>query len=270
MEYFDTILEDKIPLKIIEIDEKEYDCICVMTDLHGTYKAFEKVYTELEKTFSFNKKVLYIILGDSCDRGEKSFELYKKFQKINKMKNRKVIHLLGNHEQMLLNSINNREYLNLWLSNGGVETIFSFDKKMKKKFFPITENNNYEKLLDTGYNFSKEFPDYYNYILNFPHIVVSQNYIFVHAGIDFNVPLKEQDKEKLLWRRDYWQKFNNTGKKVFHGHTPVKKVCGTKNCINLDTGVVFGLKLTIVKIENGKETYYEIKNEKVEDENDSK
>ena len=60
MEYFDTILEDKIPLKIIEIDEKEYDCICVMTDLHGTYKAFEKVYTELEKTFSFNKKVLYI------------------------------------------------------------------------------------------------------------------------------------------------------------------------------------------------------------------
>ena len=108
MEYFDTILEDKIPLKIIEIDEKEYDCICVMTDLHGTYKAFEKVYTELEKTFSFNKKVLYIILGDSCDRGEKSFELYKKFQKINKMKNRKVIHLLGNHEQMLLNSINNR------------------------------------------------------------------------------------------------------------------------------------------------------------------
>ena len=60
---------------------------------------------------------------------------------------------------MLLNSVNNREYLNLWLSNGGVETIFSFDKKMKKKFFPITENNNYEKLLDTGYDFSKKFPE---------------------------------------------------------------------------------------------------------------
>ena len=171
---------------------------------------------------------------------------------------------------MLLNSVNNREYLNLWLSNGGVETIFSFDKKMKKKFFPITENNNYEKLLDTGYDFSKNFPEYYDFILEFPHIVISQNYIFVHAGIDFNLPLDKQDKEKLLWRRDYWQKFNNTGKKVFHGHTPVKKVCGTKNCINLDTGVVFGLKLTIVKIEDGKETYYEIKNEKVENENDSK
>ena len=270
MEYFDTFLEDKIPLKIVEIDEKEYDYICVMTDLHGTFEAFEKAYNELEKIFSREQKVLYLILGDSCDRGEDSFKLYKTYKKINEIKNRKVIHLLGNHEQMLLNSINNREYLNLWLSNGGAETIFSFDKKAKKTYFPLNENNNYEKLLNSQYDFSKKFPDYYNYILNFPHIVVSQNYIFVHAGIDFNVSLKEQDKEKLLWRRDYWQKFNNTGKKVFHGHTPVQKVCGTKNCINLDTGVVFGLKLTIVKIENGKETYYEIKNEKVENENDSK
>lgn len=265
MEYFDTILEDKIPLKIVEIDEKEYDYICVMTDLHGTFEAFEKAYNELEKTFSREQKVLYLILGDSCDRGEDSFKLYKTYKKINEIKNRKVIHLLGNHEQMLLNSINNREYLNLWLSNGGAETIFSFDKKAKKTYFPLNENNNYEKLLNSQYDFSKKFPEYYDYILNFPHIVVSQNYIFVHAGIDFNVSLKEQDKEKLLWRRDYWQKFNNTGKKVFHGHTPVKKVCGTKNCINLDTGAVFGLKLTIVKIENGKEIYYEIKNEKADD-----
>lgn len=265
MEYFDTILEDKIPLKIVEIDEKEYDYICVMTDLHGTFEAFEKAYNELEKTFSREQKVLYLILGDSCDRGEDSFKLYKTYKKINEIKNRKVIHLLGNHEQMLLNSINNREYLNLWLSNGGAETIFSFDKKAKKTYFPLNENNNYEKLLNSQYDFSKKFPEYYDYILNFPHIVVSQNYIFVHAGIDFNVSLKEQNKEKLLWRRDYWQKFNNTGKKVFHGHTPVKKVCGTKNCINLDTGAVFGLKLTIVKIENGKEIYYEIKNEKADD-----
>lgn len=265
MEYFDTILEDKIPLKIVEIDEKEYDYICVMTDLHGTFEAFEKAYNELEKTFSKEQKVLYLILGDSCDRGENSFKLYKTYKKINKIKNRKVIHLLGNHEQMLLNSVNDKNYLNMWLSNGGTDTIFSFDKKAKKTYFPLNENNNYEKLLNSQYDFSKKFPEYYDFILEFPHIVISQNYIFVHAGIDFTLSLDKQDKEKLLWRRDYWQKFNNTGKKVFHGHTPVKKVCGTKNCINLDTGVVFGLKLTIVKIENGKETYYEIKNEKADD-----
>ena len=81
----------------------------------------------------------------------------KHIKKINKIRNRKVIHLLGNHEQMLLNSVNNREYLNLWLSNGGSDTIFSFDKKMKKRFFPITENNNYEKLLDTRYDFQNNF-----------------------------------------------------------------------------------------------------------------
>lgn len=144
MEYFDTILEDKIPLKIVEIDEKEYDYICVMTDLHGIFEAFEKAYNELEKTFSRKQKVLYLILGDSCDRGEDSFKLYKTYKKINEIKNRKVIHLLGNHEQMLLNSVNDKNYLNMWLSNGGVETIFSFDKKMKKKFFPITKNNNYK------------------------------------------------------------------------------------------------------------------------------
>ena len=160
MEYFDTFLEDKIPLKIVEIDEKEYDYICVMTDLHGTFEVFDKVYKELEKTFSKEQKVLYLILGDSCDRGENSFKLYKTYKKINKIKNRKVIHLLGNHEQMLLNSVNDKNYLNMWLSNGGSDTIFSFDKKAKKTYFPLNENNNYEKLLNSQYDFSKTFPEY--------------------------------------------------------------------------------------------------------------
>ena len=79
-------------------------------------------------------------------------------------------------------------------------------------------------------------------------IIESESYIFVHAGLDFSKSLEEQDINKVLWRRDNWQEYNSTGKTVFYGHTPQKKANNINDCINLDTGISFNLKMSVAKI----------------------
>lgn len=90
------------------------------------------------------------------------------------------------------------------------------------------------------------------YVSNFPHIIEGNENIFVHDGIDFNKKIENQDKEEVLWRRDKWYLKNNTGKQIFYGHTPQKDISVINNCYNLDTGIYFGLKMSIFEIKNKK------------------
>ena len=240
MECFDKKLDSIIKLKIETFSEKDYDFIYVMTDLHGSYNAFEKFYDKISKEHGKKEKILFIITGDSCDRGSDTKKLYDIYNEINKKENRKVIHLLGNHEEILLNSVKGKDYLNHWLSSGGISTIFSFDEDYQKRYDKINSENLteiYFDLLNSNYNFKEKFSKYYKNILSFPLIIESESFIFVHAGIDFSKPLEEQDINKVLWRRDNWQEYNNTGKTIFYGHTPQKKANNINNCINLKKSV---------------------------------
>ena len=251
MEYFDKKLESAVELKIETFNEKDYDCIYVLTDLHGSYNAFEKFYSNVSKEHNENEKILFVITGDSCDRGPDTKKLYDIYKEINKKENRKAIHLLGNHEEILLNSVKGKDYLNHWLSSGGISTIFSFDEDYQKRYDKITSENLtkiYFDILNSNYNFKEKFSEYYKNILSFPLIAESENYIFVHAGLDFSKPLEKQEVNKVLWRRDNWKEYNSTGKTVFYGHTPQKKANNINNCINLDTGISFNLKMSAAKI----------------------
>ena len=69
-------------------------------------------------------------------------------------------------------------------------------------------------------------------------------YIFVHAGLNFNIENPFSDKVSMLWIRDDYTdiaKINN--KTIIHGHTPVSLIKmlnqPNKNNINIDGGCVF-------------------------------
>ena len=61
--------------KIEYINENDYNRIFVTSDIHGYYNLFEKLLNKID----LKKDDLLIILGDSCDRGENSIELYLKY-----------------------------------------------------------------------------------------------------------------------------------------------------------------------------------------------
>ena len=137
----------------------------------------------------------------------------------------KVIHLVGNHEDTILKSRNDITHKANWMFNGGERTVYSF----------FRHQNKFEEIIDYWEEFYKE-KWLFDFFEEMPHIVESENCIFVHAGIDFSKSLENQDEAYVVWTRDDWYMKNNTGKIVFYGHTPQNEVISYNNCFNLDSG----------------------------------
>jgi serine/threonine protein phosphatase 1 len=77
----------------------------------------------------------------------------------------------------------------------------------------------------------------------------TDSYIFVHAGMRQNVPLDQQVPQDLLWIRDkFIQATYSFGKRVVFGHTPFDEPRVESNKIGIDTGAVYGNKLTCVQL----------------------
>jgi serine/threonine protein phosphatase 1 len=71
----------------------------------------------------------------------------------------------------------------------------------------------------------------------------------VHAGLREKVPLEDQRSEDLLWiRHKFIRSGHAFGKRVVFGHTPLSQPLVQKNKIGIDTGAVYGNKLTCVKL----------------------
>jgi serine/threonine protein phosphatase 1 len=77
----------------------------------------------------------------------------------------------------------------------------------------------------------------------------TENYIFVHAGMRDKVPLESQKETDLLWIRDeFIYSDYDFGKRVVFGHTPFKEPLVQTNKIGIDTGAVYGNRLTCVQL----------------------
>ncbi len=71
----------------------------------------------------------------------------------------------------------------------------------------------------------------------------------MHAGLRENIPLEMQDPADFLWiREDFVHSDFDFGKRVVFGHTPYKEPLVEPNKIGIDTGAVYGNKLTCVEL----------------------
>ena len=238
-------------MKIEKIDEEDYKKIFVISDLHGSYDIFEKFLKEI----NIGKEDLIIILGDSCDRGYKSWNLYKKYvNMINEGYNLK--HIRGNHEDMMIKAMkSSKNDYYLWLMNGGINTLESFYKNeiIKTKNYSrddLDEWIHQKKLMDIGW--------FNEFIENMPHMIIGNNNIFVHAGFDGTKSEMDQDEDFLLWTRSSFWGNNKTGKAIYYGHTVNvdKKIKhNINNVYGMDTGVVLFDVLACREIKSGDEKY---------------
>ena len=234
----------KSNFKIEYINENDYNRIFVVSDIHGYYNLFEKLLNKIDLT----KNDLLIILGDSCDRGENSIELYLKYIELQEQ-GYQVKHIWGNHEEMLYESaFVSSYYRDLWYRVGGDETAYNYTQYIKK----IIGKNN-KKLLDiSNAEWLKKFLE------EMPFMIISDKSIFVHAGFDCSKSVEEQEVDYLLWNRDKFWENNNTGKSIYFGHTPsisgeVREYINNVFC--LDTGSFFNYRLGVMEIKS-KEMFY--------------
>ena len=241
-------MENKI--KIEKINESDYNRIFVISDIHGQYDLFLKMI----KKIGLKREDLMIIAGDICDRGEKSYEIYMKCMKMIKLGyNLKFI--LGNHEDMLLEDLENDYPLRY-------ETEFSiyrnskyFNKKSMKEW--------YEE------NFFKEIKWLVKWLKNCPLIISGNENIFVHAGLDLQTDVEKQERETVLWtREEFWLNEESMleeyrSKNIYFGHTP--NINGrisekTDKIWDIDCGAFFTHFLGCVEVKS-KEKIYVFENE---------
>jgi len=203
--------------------------IFAIGDIHGCLEKLEELMTK----FDIDKeKDVLVFIGDYIDRGKSSKEVVDYVISLQGKYNH-VVCLLGNHEQMFMQYLEGLDE-ELYLGNGGVSTLSSYEI-----FLSDNVEKRREKIPEAHRRFYESLLPYY----------ATDKYIFVHAGIRPGLPLEEQTLDDLLWiRYEFIENAKDFGKTVVFGHTPLMSPLIEKNKIGIDTGAVYGGKLTGVEL----------------------
>ena len=232
-------------IKIEKINENDYNRIFVMSDIHGQYELFLKMLDKI----GLKREDLLVIIGDICDRGKKSYEIYMKCIKMRKLGyNLKFI--LGNHEDMLLEDLENDYPIRY-------ETEYSVFRN--SKYFENKDMKDWHEE-----NFLEEIEWLVKWLKNCPLIISGNENIFVHAGLDLKKVLEKQEKETVLWTREEFWLMENVeleeykGKNIYFGHTPningrISKK--TDRIKGIDCGAFFTHFLGCIEVKSQEEIY---------------
>jgi serine/threonine protein phosphatase 1 len=212
----------------------------VIPDIHGCARTFK---TLLHKVLMLRPDDNLYLLGDYIDRGPRSKELLDEIIRLRRS-GYSVHTLRGNHEVMLLQSRESLSALRLWLINGGQATLESFGAE------------------DPG-----EIPyGYRNFLLGLNSHIILDNFVLVHACLNFEIPDPYADTEAMLWARTCNVNPERIGgRRIICGHTAISRDSVeeslTTNRIMLDNGCVYkdspGLgSLTALEL-NSMKLYYQ-------------
>ena len=217
----------------------------IVGDIHGCYPQFRRL---LEKVEFEEKKDRIISLGDLMDRGEMSYEVLMYVRRLKERMKERCVLLMGNHEWMAIHGRLDPLLRRMWYDNGGKATIDSFKQHGDRLEHYIAWMRR-------------------NMVLYYKE----EDFQCVHAGIVKEEP-RENTEETLLWTRLAVEENQYTGKLTIIGHTPLKDVIyftgswkdtdvvpygvekklPKQGMICIDTGCVFGKKLTMMIVEEGR------------------
>lgn len=209
--------------------------IYAIGDIHGRFDLLVKTLNTIHQIDDPDKTVVF--LGDYVDRGPESADVIDRLMELEaRPGNMKVVCLMGNHERMMLDALENGNgygYMSSWLMNGGLETLESYGAASSDG---VVSNAPLHHIPISHIKWMKNLPLYYE----------TDNYFFVHAGINPDRALDNQKEKDLLWIREYFLKTDRgtcQEKHVVHGHTPQEydtaRFAHKHRRTNLDSGSVW-------------------------------
>lgn len=198
--------------------------IYAVGDIHGSLSKLQQLIARCEQ-HAAGRPMTFVFLGDYVDRGPDSAGVIRTVIELQSSLGDRVIALKGNHEAIALGVIDGTLPADYWFAQGGTATLRSY-----------------------GVQSASDLPrDHVEWLRSLRLIYDDGRRFFVHAGIDPNKPLDAQDERDLLWIREpFLRDRRDYGRLVVHGHTPLPtdRPDLRGNRLNLDTGAVFGGKLT--------------------------
>lgn len=215
----------------------------VIGDVHGRLDLLDALAQAIEDddAASTASDTTVVLLGDLVDRGNDSAGVIRFVRKWQKKHNVRI--LMGNHEEMFLQSFEDREVLRHFLKHGGRETLQSFGLP-RKQLNSLNIDQLFDRLQDLVPLKTRQF------IGSFEDMIVAGDYLFVHAGIDPLLPLHQQRRSDYLWIRErFLQHKGPLPKVVVHGHTIYDDVEDRGTRIGIDTGAFRTGVLTALVLE---------------------
>lgn len=200
--------------------------IFAVGDIHG---CLDKLISLMGVIDIDPEKDMLLFIGDYIDRGTQSKEVVDYLIDLARRQHR-VIFLKGNHEHMLQKYLSGVDRFH-FLANGGQTTLDSYLKDRSRPGSSLIPSAHLD--------FFDNLRLYYE----------ADQYIFVHAGLKANISLQKQNEWDMLWIRDEFICSDfDFGKRVIFGHTPFREPLVLDNKIGIDTGAVYGNKLTCVEL----------------------
>jgi len=185
----------------------------VIGDVHGRIEALKEVLKKSK--FDYDKDKL-IVLGDVCDGGYNTYEVIEELLKI-----KNLVLVLGNHDLWLLQHIKNGWAGELWLQQGGANTLRSYGGEVERA--PWFLDNHIVKTSDI--NIPVTHQEFLNRGVYYHE---EDNMVFVHGGFNPNIPIEDNDLNTLIWDRSLIERCKNGRKlkwdKVFVGHTTTQSI----------------------------------------------
>lgn len=192
--------------------------IYVVSDIHGRYDKWQELLRTIKPTWA---DTIYV-LGDTIDRGPEGL---KTLLEMADMPN--VVHLLGNHEFMLMSVL---PTLLAQLTNEFVDDLEQSDNAISM-LANYMINGGEATVDELGRLDAIEREEIRAYILGMSvheEIEVrNKTYLLVHAGLDDfrpEKPLEEYNLHDFLWVRPDVRKRYYPDKTVVFGHTPTRTI----------------------------------------------
>ena len=192
----------------------------VIGDIHGCIKTLR---TLIEEKIQPGRQDKIIFVGDYIDRGPDSKGVISYVMELRLMGYNLAL-LKGNHEDMMLRSISDRQARKDWYYNGGMPTLRSF-----------------------GAREASEVPGHFmEFINSLDYYHAMDDFLVVHAGLNFDIPDPLADLGSMLWIRNKFVMPEKIGNRTMvHGHTPmpldkIKEAVEAKSKdLDLDAGCVY-------------------------------
>ena len=233
----------KRPAPAVPAGERYY----VIGDIHGRADLFRALVKAIEADEA-KKPVdtsVIVLLGDLIDRGPDSAGVVKYARKL--MKRRPVRMLVGNHEEMFLQSFQKPDVLRHFLKFGGRETLLSYGLTTKQ-YNSLDIDELFDKLPEIVPQKHRDFLEAGE------EMIVVGDYVFVHAGIHPDRPVEEQKRHDMLWIRERFLDHRKPlSHVVVHGHTIFEDIEIGRSRIGIDTGAYKTGRLTALVLEGAKQ-----------------
>ena len=185
-----------------------------------------------------------VMLGDYIDRGPESAGVLEHL--LQPPPGGFLRHALrGNHEQMMLDFLDDPLSNLHWLGQGATATLASYGVEVAAD--ALAQSDGLAALLS---QIAQHVPcSHIEFLRSLPVLLGLPGWVFVHAGVRPGVGLERQSTEDLLWIRDpFLHGPGLAGIRVVHGHTPTPAPEFTPTRIGIDTGCFVTGRLTGLRI----------------------